>query len=205
MERKLTKGEQTRNRILDVAEQNFASKGFKEASLREIADSVGIQEPGLYRHFESKEAIYRAVLDRALLPLQRLLEQQMAQGFERKTLIDLPSRVFELFLEHPYVALLFHQALVSEPDKSNPMHEWMNGLFKQARDIVKNVTNETLDIELLALRVLAVFNVCIGYFSSRPIMDILTDKGSKVSKQKKQKQLADKQKEILTGMMASWF
>jgi AcrR family transcriptional regulator len=51
----------TRARILAEARTVFARKGYAPASLREIAEAVGIRTPSLYAHFPSKEALYAAV------------------------------------------------------------------------------------------------------------------------------------------------
>ena len=44
----------TRDRILFAAAQLFAVHGFRGASTRAIADQVGIRQPSLFKHFESK-------------------------------------------------------------------------------------------------------------------------------------------------------
>lgn len=51
----------TRARILAEARRVFARNGYGQASLREIAEAVGIKTPSLYAHFPSKEALYEAV------------------------------------------------------------------------------------------------------------------------------------------------
>ena len=56
----------TRTRILEVAARLFATKGYAASSTREIAAAVGIQQPGLYKHFLSKEAILQALCDRVM-------------------------------------------------------------------------------------------------------------------------------------------
>ena len=58
----------TQQRILDAAEELFATRSFEATTLREIAHKVGIREPSLYAHFAGKDAIYGAVIDRALEP-----------------------------------------------------------------------------------------------------------------------------------------
>jgi len=55
-----------RDQILDVAMQCFASAGFRGTTTREIASGVGITEAALYRHFESKEALYTAIIARKI-------------------------------------------------------------------------------------------------------------------------------------------
>lgn len=53
-----------RAQILAAATRAFARGGFAATSLDEVAAEAGISRVILYRHFESKSALYRAVLDR---------------------------------------------------------------------------------------------------------------------------------------------
>ena len=46
-----------RGEILDAALAVFGEKGYEAGTMREIAARVGVSEPALYRHYESKEAI----------------------------------------------------------------------------------------------------------------------------------------------------
>ena len=54
-----------REQILDAATRAFARAGFAATGLDEIAAEAGITHVILYRHFDSKAALYRAVRDRA--------------------------------------------------------------------------------------------------------------------------------------------
>ena len=74
------KGVETVERALDVAEHLFAERGFRGTSLRDVADAAGIRAPSLYNHFPAKEALYEAVLERALRPMQEMLEDFLAGG-----------------------------------------------------------------------------------------------------------------------------
>lgn len=59
-----TRGEQTRQAILDAAERLFLSNGFNGTSVRQIAhEAGGIAVGGIYNHFSSKEEIFRALLE----------------------------------------------------------------------------------------------------------------------------------------------
>ena len=46
-----------RGEILDAALAVFGDKGYESGTMREIAAQVGVSEPAIYRHYESKEAI----------------------------------------------------------------------------------------------------------------------------------------------------
>lgn len=54
-----------RAQILDAATAAFARAGFAPTGLDDIAREAGISRAILYRHFDSKADLYRAVLDRA--------------------------------------------------------------------------------------------------------------------------------------------
>lgn len=51
----------SKTQVLAAARSVFAKKGYAEASLREIAEAVGIKTPSIYAHFSSKELLYEAV------------------------------------------------------------------------------------------------------------------------------------------------
>ncbi|HZD73351.1 MAG TPA: TetR/AcrR family transcriptional regulator [Actinomycetota bacterium] len=58
-----------REQILAAATQAFARAGFAATSLADIAAEAGISRVILYRHFDSKTDLYRAVLDRVMARL----------------------------------------------------------------------------------------------------------------------------------------
>ncbi|MBR6538127.1 MAG: TetR/AcrR family transcriptional regulator [Lachnospiraceae bacterium] len=54
----------TKSRILDEALVMFAENGYKGTNLRDLAARLGLSKSALYKHYESKEAIWNALLDR---------------------------------------------------------------------------------------------------------------------------------------------
>ena len=54
----------TRHRLLDIAEQLFAERGFYGVSIAAIASEVGFTKQGLLHYFNSKEKLYGAILQR---------------------------------------------------------------------------------------------------------------------------------------------
>jgi TetR/AcrR family transcriptional regulator len=56
----------SRARILAVAREEFASRGFKAARLQDIAERAGLTHPTLLYHFGSKEGLYSAVIEDAV-------------------------------------------------------------------------------------------------------------------------------------------
>ncbi len=54
----------TKEKILDAALVSFAENGYRGTNLRDLAAGLGLSKSALYRHYESKEDIWNAVLDR---------------------------------------------------------------------------------------------------------------------------------------------
>lgn len=50
-------------RLLDAGRENFARYGLSKTTVAELADAAGIATGTFYRFFDSKEALYRAVLE----------------------------------------------------------------------------------------------------------------------------------------------
>src|SRR5215510_4974755 len=65
--------------ILEGAAKAFALKGFAGTSMEEVALASGITKLIVYRHFASKEELYRAVLDRTF----QLLAAQLTERRRR--------------------------------------------------------------------------------------------------------------------------
>lgn len=57
-------GKETKDRILDEALVSFVENGFKGTNLRDFAAGMGLSKSALYSHYESKEAIWNALIDR---------------------------------------------------------------------------------------------------------------------------------------------
>lgn len=55
-------GEQTRERILNAAEEEFIEKGFERSKVEEIAARAGVTKVMLYYHFNSKQNIFNEIV-----------------------------------------------------------------------------------------------------------------------------------------------
>ena len=56
----------TKEKILTAALEMFSQKGYEGTNIRELSASLGLVKSGIYKHFESKEAIWNALLDRMI-------------------------------------------------------------------------------------------------------------------------------------------
>ena len=53
----------TKERILEAALEMFSQNGYAGTNIRELSASLGLVKSGVYKHYESKEAIWNALLD----------------------------------------------------------------------------------------------------------------------------------------------
>ena len=60
-----SKGDQTRQRIIQKAAQVFNRQGFAGASISDLMEATGLEKGGIYRHFESKQELAEAAFDYA--------------------------------------------------------------------------------------------------------------------------------------------
>ena len=56
----------TKEKILTAALDLFSQKGYEGTNIRELSASLGLVKSGIYKHVESKEAIWNALLDRMI-------------------------------------------------------------------------------------------------------------------------------------------
>ena len=53
----------TKERILEAALEVFSKKGYAGTNIRELSALLGLVKSGVYKHYESKEAIWNALLN----------------------------------------------------------------------------------------------------------------------------------------------
>jgi len=179
-DKKLTKGQQTSQRILDAAEDLFASQGYEGTSLRQIATQAQIQEPGLYNHFSSKLALYEAVLHRALNPMAEALGAHLGEASGLRDYTDLPSIMTDLLLDHPQIAALFQQAMRAGNDTvgNRLVRDWLDRLFKEgllSLGSSGSLGEGETDQAALAINVIAMFNLTTGYFLSQRAFNTMAE------------------------------
>lgn len=67
----------TKHRILDAAERLFAQNGFRGTSMRAITGKASVNLAAVNYHFGSKEALLDAVLERRIIPLNKVRMERL--------------------------------------------------------------------------------------------------------------------------------
>jgi len=92
----LTKGAQTRERILDLTAESVLQKGFASTSIEELIAAANITKSGFFYHFRDKNDLARALLKRYLEQDKALFQDLFARA---ESLNDDPLHGFLVFLK----------------------------------------------------------------------------------------------------------
>lgn len=169
----------TRDLILREALTCFAAQGFEGTSLNDIAAGVGIRRPSLLYYFPSKEAIYRQVIQDALLDWAARTDaarhQQTRNAWDRLDTVLAAS--FDFFVENPEIlVILRREALTSQSHLGfdlgaalRPYYERATAFFQREMDagVFRHHDAEHL--------VLTGYGALLTYFSDQTMLRGLID------------------------------
>lgn len=69
-------------KIVRAAMNEFQEKGFEQASMKAVADGVGMTSAALYRHFASKQDMFAALVQPAVDALNAWKEKHVASSYD---------------------------------------------------------------------------------------------------------------------------
>jgi AcrR family transcriptional regulator len=106
-----------RNALLDAAEALIRDRGSDGWSLREASARVGVSPSAAYHHFESRDALVRALADRVIARLGKRLSDAAAteHGGQQQPLIAVGREYVRWAVEDPAVARMAFAAGRTEP------------------------------------------------------------------------------------------
>jgi len=128
----LAKGEDRKQRILEVAQRLVARNGWRNTTLAQIAREAGVSPAGLLHHFESKEQLLHAVLD------ARDLDDDI-HADRGGDLIDEIVQVADRFTRAPELIGTFTVLLAESILPDAPLHDRMLARHRSATQIVADL------------------------------------------------------------------
>ena len=91
-----TKGERTREKILDVAYDAIVQKGFAATSIEELVEAAGITKSGFFYHFRDKNELAREMVRRSMAADAKVFDDVFERG---RALDDDPLQAFLIGLK----------------------------------------------------------------------------------------------------------
>jgi AcrR family transcriptional regulator len=112
--RRLARADRERQ-VLAVAHRQFASRGYGEVTMEEIAHEVGVTKPLLYAYFGNKERLYEACMAPAGEALIGAVLDEVAKASRPSDALGLGVRAFFAFVDDDRDAwrVLFDETLPS--------------------------------------------------------------------------------------------
>lgn len=160
--------------ILDAAVRLFSENGFDGVSMRAVAREAGVSKSNIYHHFESKEALYLAIMQASADSLSRMVED-LAEGagqFNSRLRAFARAHIAHLF-ENAATVRLFLRELFSEETRLQKLmvEQVIGGIFERliaifAKGQQAGLLRPGLDPGLCAFLVLG---VDLFYFQSHDL------------------------------------
>lgn len=173
---------ETRDRLIVAAAALFAERGYRGATMREIADRSGANLAAANYHFGSKQALYREVVRSHFERLARRLAERGAAidaaavaSLSREQLVELlRARVrtmFEVFLEPTGIRARLMQRELADPSETLPVivRRWIDPL-RQDMVLVLQRLAPRLSEQRLQFCVRSLMGQVIFYFTHRPAL-----------------------------------
>jgi AcrR family transcriptional regulator len=105
-----------RERLLEVAREIFAERGYQATTMDDLATAAGFTKPILYQHFASKESLYDEIIETTAAQLIAALTEATAQSDVPRSMVESAFHVFFEVVVNQTAAfrLLFLQPPVGE-------------------------------------------------------------------------------------------
>src|SRR5712672_4382622 len=114
----------TRASILDAAIAEFAERGFEGASIRAIADRLGLQHPLITYHYRTKDILWRAAAEHAFAQIKAGWDISAPEDSELPPLARLREEYATLF-RYTVAFPEFHRFMRQEALTNNPRLRWV--------------------------------------------------------------------------------
>ncbi|MCX8071469.1 MAG: TetR/AcrR family transcriptional regulator [Candidatus Binatia bacterium] len=170
----------TRDVILDVAERQFAERGFRGVSVREIAAEVGLKnQASLYHYFRNKRALYEAVLARGVSTLVELVAsgaptEERTQD-HRAVVEATIDRVVDYLVLHPHLPRLIQRAGMDDVQAfRGTLVRLLRPLFQQGIGVLA-VAGAPWRREELPHLAAGIYHLIFGYFANSPLLSVVTE------------------------------
>jgi len=118
------RGERTRRRLLEAAEEVFALLGYHDASIVKITEAAGVSQGTFYVYFEGKREIFDELVEDLNRRVRHAMSEAASQGETRAEVERLGFRAFFGFVaEHPALYRVVRQAEFVSPGAMHRHYE----------------------------------------------------------------------------------
>ena len=129
----LTKGDKTKQTIINKSTQLFSQKGYAAVTMKDVCEICDLSRGGLYRHFASTKEIFLEILNDDKEEMQHQLEQSIKNNAPADFLFEYFLKQHkEIILSNNGMALAIHEFSFAEKEQS----QYMNDRFHIAIELL---------------------------------------------------------------------
>lgn len=129
-----------RERLLQSALRIFTRKGYAATTVREIVAEAGVAKPALYYYFESKEGIYRVLIQRFMANMGSIMDSPPAPDRSvREQLLQLADKIHDIAFQNRDALRLMY-GIYYGPPQGAPFFNFDDihiDFFEYVREIVR--------------------------------------------------------------------
>jgi len=127
--------------IIDVSIKIISKKGIQHLTIKNISMSLGISEPAIYRHFESKLDILWAILLDFKIRMQRSIDHIIALGTSPVEQIEVMLfSHFQEFVNNPALAAVIFSEEIFQNDKK--LAQEVKSIMKLSQDFITSLIQD---------------------------------------------------------------
>lgn len=118
------RAQETRLAILNAALTEFSQKGFEAASIRSIAERVGVQHPLITYHFRSKEILWQAVAENVFKRVRQERDASVS-SFGTASAVDRLKLAYRALFRFTVAFPEFHRFILQESLGPSSRLQWL--------------------------------------------------------------------------------
>jgi len=160
----------SKEKLIQVAVELFANRGFAGTSIRDIASAMGMSISNIYHYFGNKEGLLLAILEYASDALLRRLREGSEKEEEPvrklKSLVQTHLKLSREFLRESKIFFLDEDHLSQEGHRINCkiQREILDMYVQVLSDLAQEGLVQTRSIKILAFNILGVINWHLKWF-----------------------------------------
>ena len=127
----------TRQKLLLIAQSQFAERGFDGVSIAQIADGLSLSKQALLHHFSSKEKLYGEVLARISAGFEERLATDARDGEDAASIASIFVLLGKNSIQHREETILLMRELLDNSERAGKANNWyLQGFVNQLIDRV---------------------------------------------------------------------
>ncbi len=149
----MQKGDETKEKIIEVAFDLFHAKGYYNTSINDVMQSAGIKKGGLYFHIQSKEKLAVNVLEEALSNYEELI----LEGLEKLTPVEQIEKKIDAIVQYHVTkglqkGCIFGNMALEIGENDSEISRYLQYVFKRWENSFKEMISLAVDCGEIKLK-----------------------------------------------------